>query len=168
VGQSLGAAKPKKAREAAFILTTIKATIVYPLKRSIASVFTSDLNILDETQQFLHIVLPSLPFFGICINIMSIGRGSGHTTFPTAIEIIRIWTIRIALGYFLAFIVGIGPMGIWLPARAMIGFNKALWTCNLKLRVNPYALYMLIVFPMYCWYGCFSFEGILCPLAKLC
>jgi Na+-driven multidrug efflux pump len=37
------------------------------------------------------------------MNSMSIGRGSGHTAFPTTIDIIRNWGITIALGYILAF-----------------------------------------------------------------
>jgi Na+-driven multidrug efflux pump len=45
---------------------------------------------------------------------MSTGRGSGHTIFPTALDILRHWAIRIALGYFLAFSFGMGSLGIWL------------------------------------------------------
>jgi Na+-driven multidrug efflux pump len=137
VGQSLGAANPKRAREVAFKTTAIVftlvalgATIVYPLRWSIVSIFASDLSIIEETQRFLHVVLPLLPFFGICINVMAIGRGSGHTTIPTTIEIVRIWTIRIALGYFLAFTLGMGSMGIWMPfslSNAIGGIALAIW-----------------------------------------
>ncbi|MEM3550470.1 MAG: MATE family efflux transporter, partial [Candidatus Bathyarchaeia archaeon] len=137
VGQSLGAANPKRARIVAFkttamvfIIVAIGAAIVYPFRWSITSIFASDPNIIEETQQFLHVMLPLLPFFGICINVMSIGRGSGHTTIPTAIEIVRIWTIRIALGYFLAFTFGMGSMGIWLPfslSNAIGGIALAIW-----------------------------------------
>ncbi|MBS7657214.1 MAG: MATE family efflux transporter [Candidatus Bathyarchaeia archaeon] len=137
VGQSLGAANPKRAREVAlkttvivFILVAIGATFVYPLRMSIISVFASNQNIIEETEQFLSIVLPLLPFFGICINVMSVGRGSGHTMVPTTIEIVRIWTLRIALGYFLTFIVGMGSLGIWLPlslSNAVGGTALAIW-----------------------------------------
>lgn len=137
VGQSLGAANPKKAREVAFKTTVIVfiiiaagAAVVYPIKQPIANVFASDPNILDETQLFLQTVLPALPFFGICMNIMAVGRGSGHTTFPTTIEIVRIWTIRILLGYFLAFTIGMGPIGIWIPfsiSNVIGGIALAIW-----------------------------------------
>ncbi|MEM2687623.1 MAG: MATE family efflux transporter, partial [Thermoproteota archaeon] len=91
------------------------AIIIYPFKRLIASFFASDPAILDETERFLQLILPSLPFFGLCVNSMSIARGSGHTAFPTAIDIGRIWIMRVALGYFLAFIINMGSIGIWLP-----------------------------------------------------
>ncbi len=137
VGQSLGAANPKRAREVAFkttaivfILVALGAAIVYPLRWLIVSIFASNLTIIEETQRFLHVVLPLLPFFGICINVMSIGRGSGHTTIPTTIEIVRIWTIRIALGYFSAFTLGMGSMGIWIPfslSNAIGGIALVIW-----------------------------------------
>lgn len=137
IGQGLGAGNPKKAREVAFkttavifILIAFGACIIYPFKRSIAGVFASDPNILNETEQFLQIVLPTLPFFGLCMNAMSIGRGSGHTTFPTAIDIGRTWAIRVALGYFLTFIAGMGSIGIWLTfslSNIVGGIIVALW-----------------------------------------
>jgi len=137
VGQSLGASNPKRAREVAlkttaivFILVAAGTAIVYPFKQPIISLFVSNLSIIEETGQFLTIMLPLLPFFGICINITSVGRGSGHTTVPTTIEIVRIWTLRIALGYFLAFIVGMGSLGIWLPfslSNAVGGTALAIW-----------------------------------------
>ncbi|MEM2094024.1 MAG: MATE family efflux transporter [Candidatus Bathyarchaeia archaeon] len=138
VGQSLGAANPERARNIAsktatvvFVLVAISATVVYPFKRSIISVFTSSQQIIEETEQFLNIVLPSLPFFALCINSSSIGRGSGHTTVPTTIEIIRTWTIRIGLGYFLGFVLGMGPIGIWIPfslSNIIGGTGLAFWT----------------------------------------
>ncbi|MEM2438632.1 MAG: MATE family efflux transporter [Candidatus Bathyarchaeia archaeon] len=138
VGQSLGASNSKRARDAAFkttaivfMLVAIGAIIVHPLKRSIISIFASNLDVIEETERFLSIVLPSLPFFGMCINIMSIGRGSGHTAIPTTIEILRIWTVRIALGYFLAFIAGMNSMGLWLPlslSNIVGGVALVIWT----------------------------------------
>ncbi|MEM1565529.1 MAG: MATE family efflux transporter [Candidatus Bathyarchaeia archaeon] len=138
VGQSLGAANSKRAREVAlkttaivFVIVAIGAAVVYPFRWSIISIFTSDTNIIEETQRFLHVMLPLLPFFGICINVMSVGRGSGHTAIPTTIEIVRIWTIRIVLGYFLAFTFGMGSMGIWMPfsfSNAIGGIALAIWT----------------------------------------
>ncbi|MEM2997339.1 MAG: MATE family efflux transporter [Thermoproteota archaeon] len=122
IGQSLGADNPGKARQIAFkttmlifLLVATSAIIIYPFKRLIASVFASDPAILDETERFLQLILPTLPFFGLCVNSMSIARGSGHTAFPTAIDIGRIWVVRVALGYFLAFMFNMGSMGIWLP-----------------------------------------------------
>ena len=106
------------------------AVVVYPLNQTIASVFASNQDIIRETESFLRVVLPLLPFFGVCVNATSVGRGSGHTAVPTLIEIVRIWTARIALGYLLAFTLGMGPIGIWMPfslSNAVGGIALAIW-----------------------------------------
>lgn len=137
IGQSLGADNPMKAREVAFKTTVlvftilvVSASFVYPFKRTIASIFADDSNILDETERFLQVVLPTLPFFGLCINTMSVGRGSGHTALPTSIEIGRTWIVRVILGYVLTFIAGMVSMGIWLPfslSNVVGGVLLVLW-----------------------------------------
>lgn len=134
IGQSLGADDPGKTRQIAFkttmmifILVATSAAVIYPFKRSIASFFASDPAILDETEGFLQLILPTL--FRPCVNSMSIARGSGHA-FPTAIDIGRIWIVGVALGYFLAFIINMGSIGIWLPfslSNVIGGIILILW-----------------------------------------
>ncbi|MBO3842505.1 MAG: hypothetical protein FGF48_08865 [Candidatus Brockarchaeota archaeon] len=43
-----------------FILVATSATVIYPFKRSITSFFASDPAILDETEGFLQLILPTL------------------------------------------------------------------------------------------------------------
>ncbi|MEM2104708.1 MAG: MATE family efflux transporter [Candidatus Bathyarchaeia archaeon] len=120
IGQSLGAGKLKRAREVAlkatlliFVLVAAGAVLIYPVRRSIADVFADDINILGETDVFLQILLPTLPFFGLFAVTMSVGRGSGHTLFPTTLGMLRLWVFRIALGYILVYMFGMGSIGIW-------------------------------------------------------
>ncbi|MGQ9539303.1 MAG: MATE family efflux transporter, partial [Candidatus Bathycorpusculaceae bacterium] len=137
IGQSLGADKRKRAKEVAlkatlliFALVAIGAAIIYPARRSLADVFAEDPNIISETETYLQTLLPTLPFFGLFAVALSIGRGSGHTLFPTALGILRLWGIRIALGYLLAFTVGMGSLGIWLAiaiSNAIGGVIAILW-----------------------------------------
>jgi putative MATE family efflux protein len=121
VGQSLGADNRKRAREVAFktallifAIMAVSASIVYPIRRNVAGAFTEDPNILDETNLFLQTLLPTLTFFGLFVVAMSTGRGSGHTLFPTALGITRLWVIRLVLGYLLAFTFEMGSLGAWL------------------------------------------------------
>ncbi|MEM2092860.1 MAG: MATE family efflux transporter [Candidatus Bathyarchaeia archaeon] len=121
IGQNLGAGKNKRAREIALkataLIFAIVASIVfvtYPFSQAIADIFADDPRILKETQLFLGILLPTLPFFGIFINAVSAGRGSGHTLFPTALGVTRLWIVRLALGYLMAFPLQMGSLGIWL------------------------------------------------------
>lgn len=128
IGQNLGANNPKRAKEVAFkaalficFLILVGASIIYPVRRSIADIFADDPKILNETDSFLQILMPSLPFFGMFMSAMSVGRGSGHTLFPTVLGILRFWGIRIGLGYILAFTLNMGSLGIW-SATAISNF----------------------------------------------
>ncbi len=137
IGQSLGADNPKRAREVAykaalliFVLMMISAAILYPLRRNLVDIFADDPNTINETDIFLQTMLPTLPFFGLFAVALSVGRGSGHTTFPTGLGMIRLWGIRIATGYIMAFILVMGSMGVWLAiatSNIIGGIIALLW-----------------------------------------
>lgn len=137
IGQSLGAGNRKRAREVAFkaallifSLMAIGACIIYPFRRGIADTFADDPNILNETELSLQILLPTISFFGLFANAMSTGRGSGHTLFPTMLGATRLWGIRLALGYLLAFTFDMRSMGIWLAialSNAVGGIISLFW-----------------------------------------
>ena len=137
IGQSLGAENRKRAREVAFKsallifgLMVLGAAILFPIRGIVVDVFADTPAILNETGLFLAILLPSLPFFGLFVSGMSTGRGSGHTLFPTSIGIVRLWGVRLGLGYFLAFSVGMGSLGVWLAialSNVVGGVISILW-----------------------------------------
>ncbi|MEM2880219.1 MAG: MATE family efflux transporter [Candidatus Bathyarchaeia archaeon] len=140
IGQSLGAEKTERAKEVAwkatmliFLLIMAGATAIYPFRRNIADIFADDINIINETDFFLQTLLPTLPFFGLFAVALSIGRGSGHTFFPTILGIFRLWGLRVALGYFFAFTLGTGSLGIWLAiaiSNLIGGVIAVLWIKN--------------------------------------
>jgi len=137
VGQSLGAGDRKRAREVAFkaallifALMAVGACILYPIRGIVVDVFADSPSILSEAELFLATLLPTLPLFGLYISGMFTGRGSGHTLFPTSIGIVRLWGVRLGLGYFLAFTFGIGSLGIWLAismSNVVGGLISVLW-----------------------------------------
>jgi len=90
IGQNLGAGNRKRSKEVAFkaallifALMVISAAIIYPFRRNLVDVFADDPDTIKETDIFLQTMLPTLPFFGLFAVALSVGRGSGHTTFPT-------------------------------------------------------------------------------------
>jgi putative MATE family efflux protein len=137
IGQSLGAGDRKRAREVAFKsallifgLMVLGACILYPIRGVVVDVFADTPGILNETGLFLAVLLPSLPLFGLFISGVSTGRGSGHTLFPTSIGIVRLWGVRLALGYLLAFTFGMGSLGVWLAislSNVVGGLIAILW-----------------------------------------
>jgi Na+-driven multidrug efflux pump len=121
VGQSLGAGNIKRAREAAikgtlFVasIVALGVTVIHPFRLSIISVFTSNPKVQSLSMEFLDTILVGLPFFAMFIAGMNIGRGSGSTLIPTVLGMFRLWALRIALSYLLAFLMGMGPMGLWI------------------------------------------------------
>ena len=137
VGQSLGAGNRRRAREVAFkaavlifVLMALGAGVILPLRNPVVDVFADNPSVLSETDLFLAIMLPSLPFFGLFVSAISTGRGSGHTLFPTSVGILRLWGVRLAVGYLLAFGFGMGSFGVWVAislSNVVGGLVGGLW-----------------------------------------
>ena len=137
IGQSLGAGDRKRAREVAFKATllifglmVVGAGVIFPIRNAVVDVFADNPSILGEADLFLVTLLPTLPFFGLMMSAMSTGRGSGHTLFPTGVNIFRLWGIRLGMGYLLAFTLLMGSLGIWLAislSNVVGGVIAVLW-----------------------------------------
>jgi Na+-driven multidrug efflux pump len=137
IGQNLGAGNYERAREIAYksallIFTTLAlgATCVYPVRSTLVRAFVEEPSIIAETSLFLETLLPTLPFFGLFAVARSVGRGSGYTLPPTSIGMFRLWGMRVALGYILAFTLGMGSLGAWLAiglGNIVSGVASTLW-----------------------------------------
>ncbi len=121
VGQNLGGGKNYRAREVAcksmytiLAATSVSSIIIYPIMGLFIDPFTDDPSIYAEAETFIETFLFSLPFFASFFIALSVGRGSGHTTVPTIIGVVRLWILRVGLGYCLALLLGLGSYGIWL------------------------------------------------------
>lgn len=141
-GQAIGAGLERRARAVASramlyigLATTGGVLVVYPLRIVLIQAFTSTTAVIVEADSFIKIFMPSLPFFAIFFIGMAVGRGSGHTLYPTVLGIVRLWIVRIALGYVLAYTAGIGSTGLWL-AMSLSNFVAGLaiipWILNGK------------------------------------
>ena len=120
VGQSLGAGLCQRAREVALkaaalisIVTLAGVSALYAFRDPFVSVFVDDPAIRAEAEELLKLLLWSLPFLGVMLTAMFVGRGSGHTLPPTLIGIVRLWGFWVGLGYLLALHLGYGPGGAW-------------------------------------------------------
>ncbi|MGB9827103.1 MAG: MATE family efflux transporter [Thermosphaera sp.] len=121
IGQALGAGLVERAKKIArlssvyiAVSTTMASIIVFLFRGFFINIFTSNPLVYSETERFVSLFLPSLPFFTLFFIGMSVGRGSGKTLTPTLIGVIRLWGIRLALGYFLSNQLGWATMGIWV------------------------------------------------------
>ncbi len=121
VGQNIGAGKYSRAREIAikasllvFTITLIESILILLLRPYLVGIFTSRQDIFVEACSFLGIFSLSIPFVGVFFVGRAVGRGSGHTYPPTIIGLIRLWILRLLMGYILALSLGLGSLGIWI------------------------------------------------------
>ncbi len=140
IGQCLGAQEINRAKLAAKASNTIVglslmagSILAYMIRDNIISLFLSNddplsTSIYIETERFLMWALGTLPFFGLFFVGMSVGRGSGHTLYPTIIGIVRLWIIRIGLGFLLSSY--IGSIGVWMAfglSNIFSGIASLIW-----------------------------------------
>jgi len=121
VGQAIGAGLERRARSVATksmlyigLCTLVGSLVVIALRSWFIGIFTTVPEIAREAELFVLTFAPTLALFAIFFIGMAIGRGSGHTAYPTVIGIIRLWGLRIGLGYYLAFELAMGTLGIWI------------------------------------------------------
>jgi len=121
VGQLLGAGMLSKARSSAIKGSLFIASIVavssfgiYFAREPIVRVFTSNPVVIEESLRFLDTILLGLPFFAFFMCGFSAARGAGRTLAATLINIGRLWGIRVGFSYVLAFMIALGPLGVWI------------------------------------------------------
>ncbi|MEM4551305.1 MAG: MATE family efflux transporter [Thermosphaera sp.] len=149
IGQSLGANLTNRAKRVARIAslyisvsTGIAALIVYVFRNYFIGIFAQNSIVYEEAQRFVALFLPSLPFFTLFFIGMSVGRGAGKTLIPTIMGMVRLWGIRLALGYFLSFTMGLGTMGIWISmaiSNYLSGIAMYLWVHNGSWAISLFA-----------------------------
>lgn len=137
VGQAIGAGLEQRARKVASrailyigLATTAGSIAVYFARMFFITLFTSTPEVLAEADLFVTTFIPSLPFFAIFFIGMSIGRGSGHTLYPTILGVVRLWGIRLGLGFLVAYHLGLGTLGLWIAmslSNVVSGFAVIPW-----------------------------------------
>jgi len=121
VGQNLGAEKFSRARmiglkasHTLFLLIAAGAVFVYVFHENFVTFFVESREIIDEANLMISLTSLTLPFFGLFFTGLSVGRGSGRTLVPSLIGIIRLWGIRLGMGYYLSIILSLGTFGYWI------------------------------------------------------
>lgn len=145
VGLNLGANNIERSKAIAkktslfiFALVAASSAAVYLAKDFIATAFITgygiDPSIADairsEYDRFVSMCVWTLAFFALTFSAVSVGRGSGHVLAPTAINILRLWGLRVGLGYLLALALGLNTIGIYVAfalSNVVGGLVSALW-----------------------------------------
>ncbi|MBC8101818.1 MAG: MATE family efflux transporter [Cytophagales bacterium] len=132
VGQNLGAGKVERANSGGWIaawqavaVMTFMGGIFYFAAAPFAHLFvrhdpnetaaaaTQVETTIALTILYLRIAAFSEPFLGLGMVLTGALQGAGETVSPTILTIVTMVLIRVPLAYFLAFFVGMGPVGAW-------------------------------------------------------
>lgn len=143
VGQNLGAGQPERAERSALLTARYNAIfmagvtalfLLFP--KTIISIFSSDVAVVDIGAHALQIIGAGYIFYGIGMVMIQALNGAGDTRTPTIINFFGFWLFQIPLGILLAQVLGWGPVGAFIAIpvaetaiaiAAYVFFRKGKW-----------------------------------------
>ncbi|MFA5525004.1 MAG: MATE family efflux transporter [Tissierellales bacterium] len=123
VGQNLGSEQIDRVREAfkkssiftiSFSLIGILVLLLFDIE--IVNFFMQskdDLEVIAQGVSYLRYVSLSMPLMGMFSVFQGIFQGSGHTKYSMAMEVGRLWLVRLPMIMLFKHFTNIGPEGIW-------------------------------------------------------
>ncbi|MGL4735840.1 MAG: MATE family efflux transporter [Cellulosilyticaceae bacterium] len=143
VGQQLGARKIKDAKKYAYVSNILSSILMIVIgilffigAPFLAALFTEDAEVKLLVVKVLRIIALFQPLLSLSMIMASALQGAGDTKFPMYATLVGIWGIRVAGGYLLAVVFGLGLVGIWLAYALDVSvrgilmflrFRKAKW-----------------------------------------
>lgn len=123
VGQNLGSNQLDRVKEG--FIKALKFTIVFSVLGSIILIWQNegiinffmqskdDKEVISQGITFLNFISFSMPLMGIFSVLQGIFQGSGHTKYSMAMEIGRLWFVRLPMILAFKYFTNIGEEGIW-------------------------------------------------------
>lgn len=123
VGQNLGSDKIDRVKEA--FVKSMKLTIGFSVIGCIILLWQDepiinffiqsrdDKEVILQGINYLQYISYSMPLMGIFSVLQGIFQGSGHTKYSMAMEIGRLWFVRLPMILLFKYFTTIGPSGIW-------------------------------------------------------
>ena len=109
-GQNLGARKYKRLSQGGLkiplfsgLITAAAGIIVTVFCRPILGFFTSDTAVLDMAARYVRVVLPFTWCDAVFNGIICFVNGLGEVRFPTIVNILMLWAVRIPCGYIISY-----------------------------------------------------------------
>ncbi len=143
VGQNLGAKRPDRAEESAWMaarynmyILLVLSIIFIPLAKQVLSVFSNDPEVIKQGALALQIIFSGYVFYAYEMVIGQAFNGAGDTYTPTLLNFIAFWIIQIPLAYGLANYTTLGATGVYiavavsssiLAIMAIVIFRKGKW-----------------------------------------
>ena len=143
VGQNLGAGKPERAAQSAWVAGHYNAVLLVAwglafllIPEWIIGLFTQDAAVAGYAVQSLRVVAVAFPAFAYGMVLTQSFNGAGDTVTPLWLNIVWFWIFQIPLAWALAQVLGFGPMGVFvagtasymgLAATSVVLFRRGRW-----------------------------------------
>ncbi|MBK98855.1 MAG: MATE family efflux transporter [Balneola sp.] len=121
VGVSIGKGLLKEARFRGFMgtavctgATTITAILLFSFPETIVSIYTQDVEVSNLAVSLVFFAAVFQLSDGLQVGAFGALRGLKDTRMPMAFNLISYWFIGFSVGYYLSFIGGYGPEGLWM------------------------------------------------------
>ena len=128
VGQALGAGEVHRVRRIGFLamghtvlIMSAFAIVLWMQGPTLAGWFVDSVKVTTLAVQLLTVAAAFQVFDGLQVVAICILRGMQDVRIPATLAILAYWLVTAPLGYVLAFVAGMGAMGIW------IGFARLQW-----------------------------------------
>lgn len=123
VGQNIGANQLDRVEEAfrkslliTIIIGSLGAILMLYYDKEIIDFFIKskeDPSVISQSIEYLWYISLSMPLMGIFSVLQGLFQGSGHTRYSMAMEIGRLWLVRLPMILVFKNFTKLGPVGIW-------------------------------------------------------
>jgi putative MATE family efflux protein len=120
LGQSLGADNIPRAEEVVrkgmvvmFSILMGAAFFLFLVREPAIRFFINNADVVLEGSNFIKIFVFGMPFFGLFRAVNASFMGSGHNIPTMAIELVRLWGLRVPLAYVFGLVLGWNSTGVW-------------------------------------------------------
>lgn len=127
-GQNLGAGRYDRLRQGAKripfysgLITCIAGVTLTIFCEPILALFNKDPEVLKIAVRYVHIVLPFTWTYAVFNGIISFVNGLGEVRYPTIINFLMLWAVRIPAGYFINYFIDGGYIMTCFPISFTFG-----------------------------------------------
>lgn len=137
IGQTLGAERLDLTRSFSrltvllgMVLMGFTGMVMYGIAPVVFQFLTTDGTVAALGTQMLRIELFAEPLYGASICCAGVFRGAGDTLFPSIMNLVSMWGVRILLAFFLIPVFGL--KGYWIAMTVELCFRGLIFLFRLK------------------------------------
>ena len=133
VSQNLGAQNVARAEQSAWealksgtIWMTLMGVGFIIWREPLVLLFTNDATVIPPAEMCLVFIALGQPFLSVAMILGQALRGAGDIRATLVVTFIGIWLVRVAVGYILGIVLGLGLFGMWIGWLADFGARSVL------------------------------------------